>query len=273
MTFLTFCTKPRGFCLPWCWPPFPQMPWPWLLYGSVALSHALILWLNSHLSLPLMHHAASISFYPSCLALSSLVSSCLILPISCPCYLYLFPSPLPPSLPCHLLLYSSHTFSLSSSLLSAVEVRYDAKPESQPVFNYINKTPCEVEWPPTPQPSLSLPPSLLPPPPLQGPHPSPFHLLSFPVSPSLSVFFCRLRSVEAPCRPSPIGARLHFMADCEACVSPSPASVPPSISSGSWHIHFTGDHVRDFSHPPWPDAGVGRIVEHAGKMRPLSKQS
>lgn len=147
MTFLIFRTRPRGLSLPSRWPLFPQMPWPWLLHGSVALSRALILWLNSHLPLPLMHHAASISFYPSCLALSSLVSSCLILPISCPCYPCLSP-PSSAALPFPVCL------SLSPSLPSAVEVRYDAEPESSPVFNYINKTPCEVEWPRTPQPSL-----------------------------------------------------------------------------------------------------------------------
>lgn len=54
--------------------------------------------------------------------------------------------------------------------------------------------------------------------PLRFPHP-------LPIPPPL--LFCRLRSIEAPCRPSPIGARLHFMADCEACVSPSSALVPP----------------------------------------------
>ncbi len=173
MTFLTFRTRPRGLSLPSFWPLFPQMPWPWLLHGSLVLSHALILWLNSHLPLPLMHHAASISFYPSCLVLSSLVSSCLILPISCPCYPYLSllhtPSLSPPSslaLPFPVRL---SVFFLPPSLPSAVEVRYDAEPESSPVFNYINKTPCEVKWPRTPQPSP------------YPPHPSP------PTRPSLPV--------------------------------------------------------------------------------------
>lgn len=110
-----------------------------------------------------MHHSASISLYPSFLALSFLVSSCLILPISCPCYLYLFPlhtaSPSPPqtSLPTILPFFPF-------SLFSAVEVSYDAAPESLPMFNYINKTSCEVEWPRTylyaplhPSPFISLP--------------------------------------------------------------------------------------------------------------------
>lgn len=45
-------------------------------------------------------------------------------------------------------------------------------------------------------------------------HPS---ALRTPTPPSL--LFCRLRSIEDPCRPGPISARLHFMADCEAHVS------------------------------------------------------
>lgn len=71
--------------------------------------------------------------------------------LPCPPFPCLSPPLFPPSLP------------------SAVEVRYDAEPESSPVFNYINKTPCEVEWPRTPQPSL------------YPPHPSPFSHLSLPV--------------------------------------------------------------------------------------------
>lgn len=171
MTFLTFCTRPRGNCLPWRWPFFPQMPWPWLLHGSVALSHALILWLNSHLPFPFMHHAASISFYP----FLSHVLSCFILPypanlmslLSLP----LFPAhslPLSPFLPRPPFPCLSPPL-FPPSLLSAVEVRYDAEPESLPVFNYINKTPCEVEWPRTPQPSL------------YPPHPSPSSHFSLPV--------------------------------------------------------------------------------------------
>lgn len=173
MTFLTFCTRPRGLYLPCCWPLFPQMPWPWLLYGSVAFVPCTNSCLNSHLPLPLMHHAASISFYPSCLALSSLVSSCLILPISCPCYPYLSPLHTPslplPRLPSLSLSVSPSFSSLHPSLPCAVEVSYDAEPESSPMFNYINKTPCEVEWPRTPQPSL------------HPPHPSPSTRPSLPV--------------------------------------------------------------------------------------------
>lgn len=117
--------------------------------------------------------------------MSSLVSSCLILPISRPCS----PS-LSSSVPSLFHSPSSPCWSLPSlscfPLLSAVKVSYDAKPESSPVFNYINKTPCEVQWPRTQQPFLQTP--------------------SHPVV--LKV---------APCRPSSIGARLHFMADCKAC--------------------------------------------------------
>lgn len=35
--------------------------------------------------------------------------------------------------------------SLPPSFPSTVEVSYDAEPERSPVFNYINKTACEVE--------------------------------------------------------------------------------------------------------------------------------
>lgn len=47
----------------------------------------LLLWprLNSNFPLLPMHHAASFSFYPCCLILSSVVLSGLILQISCPC--------------------------------------------------------------------------------------------------------------------------------------------------------------------------------------------
>ncbi|CAB1445002.1 unnamed protein product [Pleuronectes platessa] len=71
-----------------------------------------------------------------------------------------------------------------------------------------------------------------------------------PLSPPL--LFCGLRPIEAPCSPSPIGARLHFMADCEACVSPSSASVPPPISSGSptCSLHSRSCQKRL---PPSPD--------------------
>lgn len=77
MTFLTFRTRPRGHCLPSCWPLFPQMPWPWLLHGSVALSRALILRLNSHL--PLLTHASCCIYLFLSLLLSP-VLSCFILP-------------------------------------------------------------------------------------------------------------------------------------------------------------------------------------------------
>lgn len=90
------------------------------------LSHPLIPWLNSHLPLQLKHPAASISFYPSCLALSSLVSSCLILPISCPCYPHLFllhaPSLSSPS---------SHALSVSSSFSSLPLLWRSAMMQSQ----------------------------------------------------------------------------------------------------------------------------------------------
>lgn len=164
------------------------MPWLWLLRGAVASSHALFLWLNSHLPLALMHHAASISFHPSCLALSSLVSSCLILPISCPCYPSLSPlhtpflSPDPP-------LTASVSLSISPSPLhSAVEVSYDAAPESSPVFNYINKTPCEVEWPRTPQPSL------------HPPHTSPSLRSSLPVVLQARVYWGSLQAQPNRCQ-------------------------------------------------------------------------
>lgn len=172
MTFLTFCTRPRGNSLPWLWPLFPQMPWPWLLCCSVALSHALTLWLNSHLPFPFMHHAASVSFYPSFLypVLSCFILLYLANLMSLLC-LPLFPAhylPLSPILPRSPFLCLSFPL-FPPSLPSAVEVRYDAEPESSPVFNYINKTPCEVEWPRTQQ--LSLYP----------PHPSPSSHLSLPV--------------------------------------------------------------------------------------------
>lgn len=238
---------------------FPQMPWPWLLHGSVALSRALILRLNSHLP-PLTHASCCIYLFLSLLL--SPVLSCFILPYPAN-LMSLLSLPLSPahSLPPPPLLLSPCLSlprfppSLPCSLPSAVEVRYDAEPKSSPVFNYINKTPCEVEWPRTPQPSP------------YPPHPSP----SSRLSPSL--LFSRLGSIEAPCRPSPIGARLHFMADCEACVSPSSALVPPPISSSSRHAHFTGGHVRDFSLPPWPAAGGRRRRESAGKTRPPSPNS
>lgn len=121
MTFLTFCTRPRGNSLPWLWPLFSQTPWPWLLYGSVALSHALTLWLSSHLTFSFMHRAASVSLYPLSHTLSSLVSSCLILPILCPCYSYLF---------------SLHTTSLSppSSLTLPFTVSFPSFPPSLPLL-------------------------------------------------------------------------------------------------------------------------------------------
>lgn len=90
------------------------------------LSHALIPWLNSHLPLQPMHPAASISFYPSCLALSSLVLSCLILPISCPCYPYLFLLRTP-----SLSARSLHALSVSSSFPSLPLLWRSAMMQSQ----------------------------------------------------------------------------------------------------------------------------------------------
>lgn len=78
--------------------------------------------------------------------------------LSCQSYVLVIPTSLPCTLPSSFPLPPSPSFSLSVSPSFPprlpVEVRYDAEPESSPVFNYINKTPCEVEWPRTPQPSL-----------------------------------------------------------------------------------------------------------------------
>lgn len=142
---------------------FPQMPWPWLLHGSVALSHALILWLILHRSPPT--HASFCIYISLSLFLSSVLScfilsypanlmSLLSLPLSSAHCLPLPPADLSPN----------HPPFFSFSLFSAVEVSYDAAPESLPMFNYINKTSCEVEWPRTylyaplhPSPFISLP--------------------------------------------------------------------------------------------------------------------
>lgn len=155
MTFFTFYKR---LFLPWRWPFFflrcLDSPVAQLAYQMVSLTEFF------------SFRAPFISLHPPFFALSSLVSS-----LSYPSNVLVTHSSLALPLPVCLPVFFP-TFSPS-----AVEVRYDAEPQSLPVFNYINKTPCEMEWPRTPQPSQ------------YPPHPSPSPLPSLPLV--LQVYVCR----------------------------------------------------------------------------------
>lgn len=220
MTFFTFY---HWLFLPWRWPFFFFR----CLDSPVAqLAHQMV-----SLTEFFSFHAPFISLHPSFFAPSSLVSS-----LSYPSdVLVTYSSLALPSPVCLPVFFP--TFSPS-----AVEVRHDAEPQSLPVFNYINKTPCEMEWPRTPQTS-------------QYP----------PISPSLpscySAGLCLSRFSKGP---------VQLAEDCVSRLIVRHNRVSPSLglvlllnSSGFWHACFAGGHVR-VSLLPWPAAGGGKL-----KWRPF----
>lgn len=106
-------------------------------------------------------HASCCIYLFLSLLLSS-VLSCFILPYPANLMSLLSP-PLSPANSLSILLPPPPSLSCQSSLSSSsLEVSYDAGPESSAVFNYINKTPYEVQWPRTQQHPLPCNPQLYP---------------------------------------------------------------------------------------------------------------